>query len=105
MDFADKGNLIFRYGDEDVAHSLYDQELLLIKSIFDGKILYRDNPSCGFTENISVILNDSYTFCFACDTCPVIYWKEENKYFRLTEKELEQLYKLLEEYGLHFPCI
>ena len=35
------------------------KDLEIIKSIFDGKTMTIDSPSCGFTENVSIVFNDS----------------------------------------------
>lgn len=99
------GEAIFKYAGNNISHTLSHQELIVIENIFNGKMLYKDNPSCGFTENVCVRFNGSQTFCFACDTCPIIYWKEGNKYFKISEEEKQQLYELLGEYGFHFPCV
>ncbi len=105
MEFAKTGNAVFKYNGVNISCPITNQELCLIKSIFDKKKMYMDNPSCGFSDDISVRFNDSQTVCFACDTCPIIYWKEENRYFSITEKEKMQLYNVLENYGFLFPCI
>lgn len=101
----DKGEAIFRCGGADIIQPLSEQELARIQSIFEGKRMYKDSPSCGFTENVSVRLDGSQTFCLACDTCPVIYWKEENRYFKISEAEKDELYRLLEAHGFSFPCV
>jgi len=105
MDLAEEAEACFIYGDISRVHRLDNEELELIKDIFDGKSMYKDSPSCGFSTDISIKFNNSQTFCIACDTCPVVYWKEENSYIRLTEKEKLRLYDLLEAYGFSFPCV
>lgn len=105
MDFAKKGKTVFRYNDSNIEYSLSEQEKSLICDLFSGKRKYKDNPSCGFSDDIAIILNDSQTFCIARDTCPIIYWKEEDKYFKITEKEKNELYTLLSDCGFVFPCI
>ena len=81
---------------------LSTEETIQICAIFDGKILYRDNLSCGFSENVAVVFNENQTFCIACDSCPIVYWKEKNKYFNITEAQKKQLYSILKEHGLSF---
>ena len=105
MDFAERGEAIYKNYGLDIQVSLSDQDMHIICDIFSGKILYRDNPSCGFGEDAAIKFNDEQTFCIACDTCPVVYWKEKNKYIRLKEDEKTQLYNLLEPYGFRFPCV
>lgn len=104
MDFANEGIAVFIYEDTDSTQMLSKDDVIFIKNIFDGKLLYKDSPACGFTENISIIFNNSQTFCIACDTCPLIYWKEKDMYFRLSETEREQLCEKLKSYGFFFPC-
>ena len=67
--------------------------------------LYRDNPSCGFTEDVSIKFDDSQTFCFANDGCPIIYWKEKDKYFNIDEDEKSRLDIALKKFDILFPCI
>ncbi len=105
IEFVKDAKACFIYGDTNNVHCLSDEELTIIKDIFNGKRLYKDNPSCGFNEDISIKFSELQTFCIACDACPIIYWKEENRYIRITEDEKEQLYNLLETYGFFFPCV
>jgi len=105
MDSMTEGECVFEYNGVNLRESLSEQDKLLLKQIFDGKKMYKDNPSCGFSDKVAVRFDDSQTFCFACDTCPIIYWEEENIYFRLEEEEKEQLYRILEKYGMFFPCV
>lgn len=105
MNFAETAEMIYQYDNTNIENVFSQEELKILCNIFDGKRLYKDALSCGFTENVAIKVNDSQTFCIACDTCPIIYWKEKDRFFYLSEEEKEQLYKLLEEYGFSFPCI
>ena len=105
MEFAKEAEVCFIYGEEVVSENLDDKEVEILKEIFDNKRMYKDDPSCGFSEDISVRFNQSQTFCIARDTCPTVYWLEEDRYIRLTEEEKLLLYDLLEPYGFEFPCI
>lgn len=105
MDFVQSAKVCFQYENADVTCQLSDDEMEFIKTIFNGKKMYKDNLSCGFSETVSVTFNNEQTFCIARDNCPIVYWKEKNKYIKLTENEKEQLYTLLEPYGFSFPCI
>lgn len=105
MDFATEGKAVFRYGDSDVSVSISNEHLTAIKAIFNNKVMYRDTPSCGFSEDVAVVLNESQTFCIARDTCPVVYWKEQGRYISLCKEEKEELYRILEEYDFIFPCV
>ena len=105
MDFATEGTVYFIHDDVNVASPLSDEDLNSIKGILDGKRMYKDNLSCGFSEDVSIKFNQSQTFCIARDTCPIVYWKEENCFIKLTEEEQSRLYELLEKYGFFFPCV
>jgi len=105
IDSVEKCEVVFVYNGTSASHILSMQDLEQIRRIFEGKYVYKDNPSCGFTDKISIIFDDSKTFCIARDTCPVIYWKEEDKYFQITEGEKNYLYQLLERFGFTFPCL
>jgi len=50
-------------------------------------------------------MNGTERFCFACDSCPVVYWKNKNKFIKLSEKENEELKGILALYGFEFPCL
>ncbi len=94
----------FIYGDTKIETEISDENLNQLVDVFEGKILKIDSPSCGFTENVSVKIDDK-TFCIACDTCGVIYLLEEDKYFYLNDEENETIRKILEGYGFELPCI
>ena len=97
---------VFRYGDADITKRLSDEDSEIVKEIFNGKNLYTDSPSCGFSENVALII-DGAPYCVACDDCGKIYniEKEKDKYFNLSDKENEMLRSLLCEYGFTFPCV
>ena len=105
MELVKDADVCFRYGNADVMHTMGEDEVELLKRIFDGKKMYSDDPSCGFSEDISVRFNNEQTFCIAQDTCPIVYLKEKNKYIKLSENEKKQLYDLLEPYGFFFPYV
>lgn len=92
---AQEAEACFRYGKTDVLQRLDGADLVELAAIVDGKRLYRDSPSCGFDENVSVRFG-AQTFCIARDPCPILYYKEKNRYIRLSEKEKTRLYELPE---------
>ena len=105
MGFVNKAEVNFVYGSNSVVETLTEQELETVRDILDGRRLHRDNPSCGFSEEISIKLNDEMTLCLARDGCPIIYWKEKNLYITLTEEEQKQLEAVLSKYNVTFPCL
>ena len=105
LDLVKNAEVYFQYGNTDAINQLSNNEMESVKTILNGKKLYKDNLSCGFSEAVSIKFDDEHTFCIARDTCPIIYWKEKNRYIRLTENEKTQLYNILEPYGFIFPCV
>ena len=105
IDNVNKGEAIFIHNDVSISHVLTDEEVKIFKEVFKYKLLYHDNPSCGFTDNISVRFDEALTFCFACDNCNGIYWKEKKKYFDLSDNEKIILHHMLEKYGFFWPCV
>ena len=95
---------VFRYGEVDISKPLSDEDTKTIREIFDGKSLFSDSPSCGFGENVALII-DGNAYCIACDTCGIVYIVEKDKYFSLTDKENEIVRDLLCEYGFMLPCL
>ena len=105
INFAVQGKVIFKYGEKNINQEISADNFSKICNLFNGKRLYSDNPSCGFTKDVSIVINETETFCIACDSCPIIYWENKNKYFKLSTIEYEELKKILSSYGFEFPCI
>lgn len=105
IEFTEEAEACFIYEGVSSVSRLNEEDVELLRTLFNGKFTYKDNPSCGFSENISVTLDNRYTFCIAQDTCPIIYWKEKDRYIKLSEKEITQLHELLGKYGFYFPCL
>ena len=103
--FAESGTAVFQYADNNIYESLSAEEIRLLQNIFSGKIMYRDSPACGFSEKIAIVFNGSQTLCFACDGCPIVYWKEQDMYFKLTEENQRSIMDILQKYGFYFPCV
>jgi hypothetical protein len=102
----DNGEIRFVYRDSNINTKLYDKDETYIKELFNKRRLYKDNPSCGFSENVSILFNEgNIKFFIAQDSCPIIYYANKDKYFKLTDDEAASLRSLLEDYGFIFPCI
>ncbi|NLP35258.1 MAG: hypothetical protein GX359_08715 [Clostridiales bacterium] len=97
-----KASLTYVYNDKSIKTQLTDEESLLLKEIFNNKKLRTDNPSCGFTENISISFND-LVFCIACDDCPIV--KLGKKYFKISKSDRETVEQIFKKYGGSFPCV
>ena len=101
-----KGEIVavFRYGDTDITQILSDKDSETVRNIFGGKTMFFDSLSCGFSENVALIIGGD-AYCIACDDCGIVYHVKEDKYFNLSDKENKALRELLGEYGFSFPCI
>lgn len=94
--------LIYIYSDKNIDINLSAEESETIKNMFNGKKIYSDNPSCGFTEDVSIRF-DNLIFCIACDQCPIV--KLEGKYFKISKADREVINLIFEKYGGSFPCV
>lgn len=99
-----KGIAKFKYEDVNIETELSSEHLKEITNMFNNKELYFDSPSCGFSENVSVKI-DNQTFCIANDMCGMIYLREANKYFAVSKSDSILLRDILEQYGFSFPCV
>lgn len=104
IDTNEKAVARFAYGDKDIETGFASEDFKEIAVMFEGKSLYKDSPSCSFDENIAIVIGDDH-FCIANDTCGVVYFKEKDKYFSLTDEENEKLRDMLMDYGFTFPCV
>lgn len=105
MDFANEGIAIFKYEDKNISQTISSNDFEKICDLFNNKKLYSDNLSCGFSNDISILINGSEQFSFARDSCPIIYWKNKNKCFKLSSQEYTVLIEILGNYGFVFPCL
>ncbi len=93
--------LSFKYNGNDIVVELSAEESETIRTIFNNKRPYQDNPSCGFTENVSIRFDDS-VFCIACDNCSTI--KFQGQFFSISDDERETINQIFEIHGGFFPC-
>ena len=94
--------LTFKYNDNNITVTLNEEETKTVKDIFSNRRLYKDNPSCGFTEDISVRFGET-VFCIACDNCPIV--KYQDRYFSISDAERETINLIFKNHGGFFPCI
>lgn len=77
-----------------------------IKKILNNRSLFSDNPSCGFSKDISFQFNDGdIIYSIARDTCPMFKDEKTGTYFQISEKERDRINKILEKYGVTFPAL
>ena len=95
---------VFKYDDANITKTLSGTDADMVRKIFNGKNLFSDYPSCGFSEDVALVI-DGNIYCIACDTCGTIYDVKKDKYFNLSDEENEALRNMLCEYGFRFPCL
>lgn len=96
--------LVYKYSDKDIDVELTEEESNKIIELFNGKVLLKDNPSCGFDKDVSFIINGNY-YEIAEDGCGIIYSDRENRYIRLSNKEKEIYKEIMDKYGAKCPCV
>lgn len=99
------GESKFCYEDSNQIYEIKKQDLDSLYTILNGKEMFYEELSCGFSENIAVCIDDKYTFCFAQDGDSYVYLKEKNKYMKLSKKDYENMVEILKKYNFVFPCI
>lgn len=104
LDKPSSGVARFVYGDKNIETEISSSDLEAITEIFDGKTLDSSVPSCGFDEDIAVII-DGQHFCIANDNCGSVWLKDEDSYFHLNDEENETLREILTGYGFSWPCV
>lgn len=62
VDNVTEGDAYFIHNTTYIHEELSDNDLETIKEIFDGQKLYNDNPSCGFSEDVSLVFDDTESF-------------------------------------------
>ena len=97
-----EADIVFVYDDKMIYETLDYTDANEIKNIFNGKMIYDDNPSCGFDDNISVRF-DNEIFSLACDGCPIIRYN--SSYFSVSEEDIEVIHDIMKKYGASIPCV
>ena len=95
--------LHFHCRDVSVDVPLSETEAAQLRDIVDGKALFFDTPSCGFTKDVSFIVNGR-TFCPACDKCCYVRDGTSGNYLKLSQAERDLLEQIFEQHGGFFPC-
>jgi len=104
--FASRVSLKYYYNDKQIDIIVTDEnDIRIIKENLKG-ISYEDNPSCGFSRDISITFSDGdneLVVCPACDGCSKARIGVSNRYICI--KDINALKTVLEKYGFCFPCI
>lgn len=104
LDGKDGGTITYSYGGIEFTESLTDEEARTVTRILNGKIPFADNPSCGYTEKISICI-DGWTFALACDSCADVRICETGKYIGFSDEERDTLEEMFTSCGGVFPCV
>lgn len=96
--------LTYSYEDIYIWEELYGGDVDAVVEILDGKIETPDNPSCGFSEDISITIGGN-TFALACDRCGIVKNCTTGKYISISDAERDILEKLFTGRGGKFPCV
>ena len=96
------GTVFFEFHDKRIQSDISEEHMKQITEIFNNKFLYSDAPSCGFSEDLSIKI-DNNTFCIAGDSCGKVYLLEKDKYFSLSDDENKMIRHILISYGIDFP--
>ena len=107
--FATGVILRYKYLDHDINEIITDLETIKeLTGIMSGRV-YTDNPSCGFTADISItFFNEEKTLmiCPALDGDPIMrVGDNSNEYFKITDQARAELDIMLHRYGFKFPAV
>lgn len=92
------GSIVYTIGNSAVNSELNSEDLSTVVRLFDSKVCTYENPSCGFDEEFQIILNSNdgpQVFYIAQDACGLIFWKNKQKYFTLSDQDNSYLRNLL----------
>ena len=92
--FATKITMTYIYGDKNIVDmEITDKnDIAELKQILRG-ISYTENPSCGFSEDISITFTNGekkIMFCPACDSCGAIRINNSDKYIWIDKKKIRE---------------
>ena len=99
--------LNFNNSDENIHVTLTDTEAemvarILRRNFYDPR--WAGVPSCGFSEEISIAVNNR-AYAIACDDCNYIMDCTAQRFFRISQRNMDDIRALFEKYGGYFPCV
>ena len=98
----DLATLDYDDGVTEIHVTLTQEETAFLRSVIDDADFGLGGASCGFSEEISFTV-DGTTYQVAQDTCPII-----RKGFldaTVSERDIDEIHSLFEDYGGYLPCI
>lgn len=100
--YDSEANIVFNYGKSSINAEVSTDDAVVLRAILNGRLTFYDEPSCGFTDDVSIRFGDK-VFCPACDGCPTVKYRD--KYLGLTDSANKQLRDIMGKYGVYFPCV
>jgi len=102
-----EATLNFNNLEENIHVTLTDTEAETVVRILRGNRYdprWAGVPSCGFSEEISLEVNNC-AYAIARDDCNYIMDCSAQRYFTISQKEMTEIRALFEKYGGYFPCV
>ena len=95
----DKVELILIYDEQNIQVVLPDDEANKVKDILDGNLydLFPGTPACGFMKCYGFKIGDNY-FAMPLDSCNTINDSKTQRYFDVSQEEMEYLRSLFQKY-------
>ena len=88
----------------DFVVDLTPEESKTIKKILNYKIQTKDNPACGFNQDIAIEFG-KMSFSPACDGCGIVKVGNTGKYIGISKKNKDKIVAIYEKYGGVWPCV
>ena len=104
IDKDGSGTITYSCNGTAFTEALSRDETALVAEILNGKTEHSDDPSCGFTEDISITI-DGATFALACDGCGIVKDCATGNYISISESERSRLEELFTSRGGSFPYV
>ena len=95
---ADGAELVYNEGQVQINTVLTDEEAEAVAAAFDNKLLYSDNPSCGFSADYSITCGGR-EFWIAGDGCTIVKDCESGKFFTISDADRSMIDGLVEKYS------
>ena len=95
----DKVELILIYDEQNIQVVLPDDEANKVKDILDGNLydLFPGTPACGFMKCYGFKIGDNY-FAMPLDSCNTINDSKTQRYFDVSQEEMDYLRSLFQKY-------
>ncbi len=95
----DTVELILIYDEQDIHIILPDDEADQIRKAMNGNLFYLfpGTPACGFTKDYSFKIGNNF-YAIAIDKCNTIMECESERYFDVSEEEINYIHSLFQKY-------